>query len=395
MGHRKSSKTHANSLRTRLESQRGCNSSLELSACSPSSPPLRSRSRARSSAAHPMYARRGPFCSSRRPSSIRGSSSPDDDLEAQLARHRGFLRTMARLTGVVKSYKTDKGFGFLVPDDGSGDVFTHFSYIVAGTSSGGEKFTVGDRVEFDLEMVDGKRQGKACASSARRPRHRHRVASPRAPSRSAAPRRRAPPPPYDRRDERRPGDAEYRGREGSQRRRLRPAAAAAAAARRPASIRRCASPPPRWADGAPSIELVDAAADARARRQRPAEADGAHQGRRRLAAERDGRVGATRASSHRRRRRRAPTAATSSRTPGSSRWRRAIRPPRARPAGLAVAMATTTATARRRPTTTMASARRLANDEALAGIVAAVTRATGSRRRRGGRQRRWRRRGAA
>ena len=67
---------------------------------------------------------------------------------------------MSRLTGVVKSYKTDKGFGFLVPDDGSGDVFTHFSYIVAGTSSGGEKFTVGDRVEFDLEMVDGKRQGK-------------------------------------------------------------------------------------------------------------------------------------------------------------------------------------------------------------------------------------------
>ena len=54
---------------------RGCNSSLELSPCSPSSPPRCSRSRARSPAARPNYARRGPFCSSRRPSSIRRSSS--------------------------------------------------------------------------------------------------------------------------------------------------------------------------------------------------------------------------------------------------------------------------------------------------------------------------------
>ena len=68
---------------------------------------------------------------------------------------------MSRLTGVVKSYKTDKGFGFLVPDDGSGDVFTHFSYII--DAAGGDKdagFAVGDKVAFELEIVDGKRQGK-------------------------------------------------------------------------------------------------------------------------------------------------------------------------------------------------------------------------------------------
>ena len=171
---------------------------------------------------------------------------------------------MSRLTGVVKSYKTDKGFGFLVPDDGSGDVFTHFSYIVAGTSSGGEKFTVGDRVEFDLEMVDGKRQGKrvrilGASSSAPPPR---REPPPRAepirerpppPGRGPPPPRE--PPPYDRRD------AEYRGREYPNGGGYGPPPGRGPPPREPPprgppgrgpSIREMREPPPpRWADGAP------------------------------------------------------------------------------------------------------------------------------------------------
>ncbi|MFD6053956.1 MULTISPECIES: cold-shock protein [Agromyces] len=52
-------------------------------------------------------------------------------------------------TGIVKWFNTEKGFGFIAPDDGSADVFAHFSAI---TGNGYRELTENQRVEFDVEQ---------------------------------------------------------------------------------------------------------------------------------------------------------------------------------------------------------------------------------------------------
>ena len=50
-------------------------------------------------------------------------------------------------TGIVKWINGDKGYGFITPDDGSADVFAHFSAI---QSSGYRSLEENQRVEFDI-----------------------------------------------------------------------------------------------------------------------------------------------------------------------------------------------------------------------------------------------------
>ena len=52
------------------------------------------------------------------------------------------------MTGKVNWFNESKGFGFITPDDGSKDVFVHFSAI----QSGGDFKTLreGDAVEFNV-----------------------------------------------------------------------------------------------------------------------------------------------------------------------------------------------------------------------------------------------------
>jgi cold shock protein len=54
-----------------------------------------------------------------------------------------------RVTGTVKWFNGAKGYGFIAPDDGSEDVFVHFSAIQA---EGYRNLDEGDRVEFTMEQ---------------------------------------------------------------------------------------------------------------------------------------------------------------------------------------------------------------------------------------------------
>ena len=49
--------------------------------------------------------------------------------------------------GTVKWFNAEKGFGFIAPEDGSADVFVHFSAI---TTSGYRSLEENQKVSFDV-----------------------------------------------------------------------------------------------------------------------------------------------------------------------------------------------------------------------------------------------------
>jgi cold shock protein len=59
-------------------------------------------------------------------------------------------------TGTVKWFNDAKGFGFITPDEGTEELFAHFSAIVA---SGFRTLKEGQKVSFDV--VDGPKGKQA------------------------------------------------------------------------------------------------------------------------------------------------------------------------------------------------------------------------------------------
>lgn len=62
--------------------------------------------------------------------------------------------------GTVKWFNSQKGFGFIQPDDGSKDVFVHISDV---ERSGMSNLNEGQRINF--EIVADQRTGKSSAGN--------------------------------------------------------------------------------------------------------------------------------------------------------------------------------------------------------------------------------------
>jgi CspA family cold shock protein len=56
-------------------------------------------------------------------------------------------------TGTVKFFNTQKGFGFIQPDDGSKDVFVHISAV---EKAGMRSLNEGQKVSYEIVTERGK-----------------------------------------------------------------------------------------------------------------------------------------------------------------------------------------------------------------------------------------------
>jgi len=72
---------------------------------------------------------------------------------------------MSRVTGTVKFYNSEKGYGFIQQDNGGEDVFVHYSSI---RGDGDKSLDQDQQVEFEVEYDAEK--GKSRATNVTGPR---------------------------------------------------------------------------------------------------------------------------------------------------------------------------------------------------------------------------------
>ena len=77
------------------------------------------------------------------------------------------------VSGVVKWFDSRKGYGFISRDDGSGDVFVHFSSIQADENEFRTLYE-GDKVEFEVTEGDKGPQAANLVVTEEGPRQRRR-----------------------------------------------------------------------------------------------------------------------------------------------------------------------------------------------------------------------------
>lgn len=77
------------------------------------------------------------------------------------------------VSGIVKWFDSRKGYGFISRDDGSGDVFVHFSAIKADENEFRTLYE-GDKVEFEVTEGDKGPQAANLKVTEEGPRQRRR-----------------------------------------------------------------------------------------------------------------------------------------------------------------------------------------------------------------------------
>lgn len=58
------------------------------------------------------------------------------------------VKALHMITGTVKFFNTDKGFGFIAPEDGSKDVFVHISAV---EQAGMRSLNEGQKISFEVK----------------------------------------------------------------------------------------------------------------------------------------------------------------------------------------------------------------------------------------------------
>lgn len=102
------------------------------------------------------------------PANLGGGCMPGQGAPANLASQQGapqMLQEGAMLSGRVKVWYDNKGFGFLIPDGGGPDVFVH-----ARALQDGQALVAGSTVMFEVtQEVSGKFRARSCMGAVARP----------------------------------------------------------------------------------------------------------------------------------------------------------------------------------------------------------------------------------